>query len=152
LSSALSYIVPLFRAKSSARGRPQPHSACTWFDYVGCSHLVKCCSGKTGCPMGRAWGDKRQVLASTAASLARTNAVPMIVVFETLVMRQFNAYTHYTSLGKVRKRGSVGERLIRRQLDLGVGPQSLLFLWGFLEAVQGRTVLRVLNCSSISHK
>jgi len=57
----------------------------------------------------------------------------VIVVFETLVMR------HYTSLGKVRKRGSVGERLIRRQLDLGVGPQSLLFLRGFLEAVQGRT-------------
>lgn len=28
--------------------------------------------------------------------------------------------------------GSVGEKLIRQQLDLGL---SLLFLWGFLEAL-----------------
>ena len=56
-------------------------------------------------------GDKRQVLASTAASLAGTNAVPVIVVFDDISYEQSKWIAHIILR-------SVGEKLIRRQLDL----------------------------------
>ena len=47
-----------------------------------------------GCLIGRAWGDKGKVLASTAASIAGTNAVPVIVVFDDISYEQSKWIAH----------------------------------------------------------
>lgn len=70
-------------------------------------------------------GDKRQVLVSTAASLAGTNAVPVIVVFDDISYEQSKWIAIFILHWKGPVTGSVGEKLIRRQLEWRVGPQSV---------------------------